>query len=100
MTQRRRRAATVIDLGGEAALDTLFEIWRDFRTLFEGAHVDAQTIELIRHGFYGGAAACLLLLAQGPPPGVDSDAFVVRLREELHAFRFDLRNLKGGGPWK
>lgn len=76
---------------------TVFDMWAEFRAIFERADCNPQTIELVRHGFYCGAMAGMLLITHGAADE-SAETITARLdaiREELNAFKFDIRMLSG-----
>ena len=78
---------------------TLFALWEEFRDLFTSRGVDPSTIELIRHGFYAGAAANFLLVLDGDAGETkeQAEARIERLNDELKGFRFDIALPRRGG---
>lgn len=75
---------------------TVFDMWAEFRTIFERAECNPQTIELVRHGFYCGAMAGMLLITHGAAEE-SAEAITARLdaiRDELNAFKFDIRKIE------
>jgi hypothetical protein len=73
---------------------TIFDMWSEFRTLFDRPHVTPHTLELVRHGFYCGAMASFLIIVEAGASDATADdvtSKIEALRAELDGFRFDIR---------